>query len=102
MPAPDRIKARLAEDDRMFTYAEQTLRYYDECVQAFQLGWAGQKDEARKHFEEAKRAAELLRQDKWSVALSFNHDEPFELNAFNATYATESLDHLKKLLESPK
>jgi hypothetical protein len=98
IPSPDRIKARLAEDERTFTYAEQMLRYYDQCTQAYQLARAGRKDEAREHFEDAKRVAELLRQDTWSMGLSFIHDEPFELNGFNATHATRALDHLAKLL----
>jgi hypothetical protein len=99
MRLPERINARIAEDDRTFTYAERTLAYYDACVLAFQLGRAGQREEARRHFDEAKRLAELLRQDAWSVDLSFVHDEPFPLDAFHATYATGALDHLKKLLE---
>jgi hypothetical protein len=102
MRLPDRIRARLGEDERSFTYAERTLHYYDECVQAFQLGWAGRQEEARRHFEAAKHVAELLRQDQWSVALAFVHDEPFELNALNATYATGALDRLAELLASPK
>lgn len=100
MPVPERIKARLDEDERVFTYAELTLRYYDQCVQAFQLIWAGKKDEARKHYEEAKQVAELLRQDTWSMALAYTHNEPFELNGFNSTFAVGALDRLEKLLSS--
>ncbi len=95
---PERIKTRIAEDERTFTYAERTLAYYSECVQAFQLGRAGKLDEARRHFAQAKQLAELLRQDTWSVGLAYIHNEPFELNAFNATYATGALWHLEKLL----
>ena len=102
LPLPERIKARIAEDERMFTYGERTLAYFDACAQAFELGRAGQLDEARRHFAEAKRVAELLRQDTWSPALAFNHDEPFELNAFNSTYATGALTHLEKFLGSAK
>lgn len=97
----DRIKARLAEDERMFLYAERTLAYYDECVQAFSLARSEKLDAARAHFTEAKRIAEFLRQDTWSVDLSFIHDEPFPNNAFQATYATRALEHLAKLLDSP-
>ena len=71
-------------------------------MQAFQLGWAGRREEARRHFEVAKQVAELLRQDQWSVTLAFVHDQPFELNALNATYATGALDRLAELLASPK
>ncbi|MEN6450277.1 MAG: S-layer protein [Thermoguttaceae bacterium] len=98
MGVPGRIKMRLAEDERIFTYGERTLAYYNECAQAFSLGRAGKKDEARRHFIEAKRIADLLQKDTWSVDLSFIHDEPFPNNAFQATYATRALDHLAKLL----
>jgi hypothetical protein len=98
MPLDERIKTRIAEDERMFTYGERTLAYYAACAQAFQLGRAGKLDEARKHLAEAKRLAELLRKDTWSVDLSFIHDEPFPLDAFHSTYATGALDHLTKLL----
>lgn len=102
IPVPERIKARIAEDERMFTYGERTLAYFDACCQAFELGRAGKLDEARGHWAEAKKVAELLRQDTWSPALAFNHDEPFELNAFNSTYATGALTHLEKLLGEAK
>ena len=36
------------------------------------------------------------------MALSFIHDEPFELNGLNATYAPAALDRLAKLLDPPK
>ena len=58
MPLPERIKARLTDDERVFTYAERTLTYYDECVQAYQLAWVGKKEEARPHFDEATRLGE--------------------------------------------
>ena len=95
---PQRIKARIEEDQRQFTYAERTLAYYDECAQAFQLGRDGQLDEARRHLSEAKRVAELLRQDTWSMDLTFIHDQPYHLNGFTATNATGALAHLEKLL----
>ena len=60
---PDRIKARITEDEKMFTYGERTLAYYDACAQAFALGRSGRLNEARAAFNEAKRLAALLRQD---------------------------------------
>jgi hypothetical protein len=96
-PAPDRIRARLAEDERTFTYAERTLRYYDECVQAFQLAWSGRREEAKRHYAEARRAADLLRADKTSTSLSSSHAN--DENAFTATLAPGALDRLAKLLE---
>ncbi|MBN1396245.1 MAG: DUF4838 domain-containing protein [Pirellulales bacterium] len=95
---PERIKARLAEDEKIFTYAELTLRYYDQCIQAYHLIWDGKKDEARPHYEEAKRVAELLRKDTESMKYAYAHREPFELNGFTSTLATSALDRLEKLL----
>jgi tetratricopeptide (TPR) repeat protein len=98
MQLPERIASRISEDERMFTYGERTLAYYNACVRAFALGRAGKMDEARRHYDEAKRLADLLRDDTWSVGLSFVHDEPFPLDAFHATYADQALNHLKQLL----
>ncbi len=96
----DRIRARLAEDELVFTYAERTLRYYDQCVKAYQLAWAGQEEQARRHYEEARRVADLLRKDTWSVGLTFQRGKRTH-NAFDATHATRALDRLAELLDSP-
>jgi hypothetical protein len=96
MDLSERIKARLAEDKRMFTYGERTIHYFHECVQAFQLGRSGRRDEARHHYAKASRIAALLRQDTTSTTMSSEHaNSP---NAFVATYATGALEHLAKLL----
>ena len=92
---PQRIQARVAEDERMFTYGERTVAYYHECARAFLLGRAGKIEEARPHYVEAKRIAELLRADTTSVAFCYSPGAP---NAFEATYATRALEHLAKLL----
>ncbi|MBN1393437.1 MAG: DUF4838 domain-containing protein [Pirellulales bacterium] len=105
MDLPERIEKRLAEDERIFAYAEQTLRYYDACVRAYHAAWAGEKSEARRHYEEAKRVADLLRRDSWSVAPGITHhdiEERMEQNAFTATNAVRALTHLAKLLEKPR
>lgn len=96
MPLPDQIKKRLAEDDKTLTYAERTIAYFSECVQAFQLIRANQPDEARKHYAEARRIAELLRSDTTST--KFSSRDANSPNAFDATLATNALDHLAKLL----
>jgi len=95
MNLPERIKARIAEDERTFTYGERTVAYLHECVQAFRLGRSGKREEARPHYDEAKRLADLLRQDTESVAHCYT---PYAANAFEATYATRALEHLAKLL----
>jgi hypothetical protein len=104
LPLPERIKARIAEDERMFTYGQRTLSYYDDCVRAFELGRAGRFEEARRHFTRAKQVAQLLRQDALSPALAAAPDETVYCNAkdaFQATYATRALDHLAELLDPP-
>jgi hypothetical protein len=93
---PERVNARLAEDERAFTYAERTLRYYDQCVQAFELAWAGKKDLARPHYDEARRIAELLRRDTSSMAHCYT--ESYQLDGLNSTCAAGALDRLEKLL----
>jgi hypothetical protein len=99
MDLPERIKGRIAEDERMFTYGERTIAYFHECVQAFQLARSGRREEGREHFAEAKRLAELLRRDTASTTKSSSHaNAP---NAFEATYAKRAVEHLAKLLGPP-
>jgi len=96
---PEPVKGRIAEDERTFTYGERTIAYLHECVQAFQLGRSGRRDEGRQHFAEARRLAELLRRDTTSTTKSSSHaNAP---NAFEATRAMRALDHLAKLLGPP-
>ena len=99
MDLPPQIKGRIAEDERTFTYGERTIAYLHECVQAFQLGRSGRRDEGRRHFAEAGRLAELLRRDTTSTTKSSSHaNAP---NALEATRATRALEHLAKLLGPP-
>ncbi len=100
MELPERIEVRLAEDERMFTYGERTIDYFDQCVQAFQLGRAGRREEARGHYAEARRIAGFLRSDTVSTTMSSAHANA--ANAFEATYATGALEHLAKLLGPPE
>lgn len=94
-----RYRERIAEDERSLTYAQRTLDYYDECVQAFQLARAGQRDAARRHYLDAVRLAGLLRQDTRSAATSSSHANAAD--AFAATLATGALEHLARLLDTP-
>lgn len=96
MELPRRIKARIAEDERMFIYGERTVAYYHECVQALQLARAGRRDESLRHYTEASRIADLLRQDTTSSTMSSSHANAPD--AFVASYATGALEHLAKLL----
>ena len=96
---PETVRGRIAEDERTFTYGERTIGYLHACVQAFQSGRAGRRDEGRQHFAEARRLAELLRGDTTSTTKSSSHaNAP---NAFEASRATRALDHLAKLLGPP-
>ncbi len=96
---PERIARRVAEDERTFTYAEQTIAYYHACVQAFQHARGQRQEEARRHYAEARRLADLLRQDTTSTTLSSEHaNAP---NALAASGAAGALEHLAKLLGPP-
>jgi hypothetical protein len=86
---PQRIRERIAEDERSLTYGQRTLDYYDQCVQAFQLDRAGKIDAARRHYAEAVRLAGLLREDRASTATSSSHANAPD--AFAATLATGAL-----------
>jgi len=93
---PERVKARIAEDERLFTYGERTVLYFDACAQAFALARAGKRDEARRHYAEARRLADLLRADTTSTKLSSSHASA--ANAFVASYATGALAQLAEML----
>jgi hypothetical protein len=99
MQLPERVRARIAEDERLFTYGERTVAYYHACVQAFQLARSGRRTEARQQLAAAKRLAHLLRQDVTSTTLSSSHANAPD--AFTATRATGALKHLAKLLAEP-
>lgn len=99
MELPQRLKDRIAEDERAFTYGERTVAYFHECVQAFQEVRAGRPEAARQHYAEALRLADLLRQDKTSAKLSSSHANATDASA--ASYAAKALDCLGKLLETP-
>ena len=96
MTLPEPVKARLNEDQRSFTYAERFLDYCHECVQAYELGWAGKKDEARPHFEEAQRIADVLRHDTWPLGMC--NVREMAANTLEATRAVGALKRLAELL----
>jgi len=98
-PLPERIRLRVAEDEKAFTYAERTIGYYHACVEAFQLARTGQREAALKHFAEARRLAALLQEDTTSASLSSEHANAPD--AFAATLATGALEQLAKLLATP-
>jgi len=93
---PDRVRARVLEDAARFTYGERTILYYDACVQAYLLGRAGRKVEARHHLATARRMADLLEKDTRSASVSSSHANAS--NAFEATRAAAALHQLEKLI----
>ena len=98
MELPARIKDRIAEDERMFTYGERTVAYYAACVESFAAARSSQFDKARAAHAEAQRLANLLRADTISTSLSSSHASAPD--AFTASNATGALDQVLKLLES--
>jgi hypothetical protein len=93
---PPRIAARVAEDERLFTYGEHTLQYYDACVRSFFAIRGGKKKAAVAALAEARRVADLLREDTVSTTLSSAHGN--SANAFTATYAVGALAVLQDLI----
>jgi hypothetical protein len=95
---PDRIHARIAEDERLFTYGERTLRYYDACVTAWQAVRTENADEARRRLAEAARLADLLQEDTESTKHSSSHANA--ANAFEASRATHAIEHLRRTMDA--
>ncbi|MFW6161481.1 MAG: DUF4838 domain-containing protein [Planctomycetota bacterium] len=97
---PQRVRPRIAEDERLFTYGERTVGYYWDCAQAFRLARSGQKAQAREHYAAARRLADLLEADTESVQHSSAHAN--DRNALTASRAAGALEHLARLLDSGK
>jgi hypothetical protein len=95
---PDRVRARIAEDERLFTYGERTLTYYDACVRAWRAVRAGKADAARACIDEAERLAGLLEADTTSTTNSSSHANA--ANAFAASRATRAMEHIRRALEA--
>ena len=91
------VRACVEEDERLFTYAERTVAYYDTCVRAFQLARQGKIDRAKPFFNRAKEIAQFLRQDTLSTSKSYS---PIIPNALVASEAEKALEHLAKLLDA--
>jgi len=94
---PDRIRARLSEDERRFTYGERTVKYFDACARAFQLARDGKREDAGKALGEAKELANLLRSDKESASTASSHANATD--TFAASYATGAIAKIEALLK---
>ena len=93
---PEREKRRIAEDERLFTYGERTVLYYDACVSAFEAARSGRVEQGRRFQREANRLGDLLTRDTRSTSTASTHaNAP---NAFVASRAIGALGHLEELL----
>jgi len=93
---PETIRARLAEDERLFTYGERTILYYDACGRAHRAVRKKDFATARACLVQARRLADLLKNDTTSTKHSSSHaNAP---NAFDASRATHALGHIEKAI----
>jgi hypothetical protein len=85
-PLPWRIRARLREDDGLFTYAETTFQFYAALIRVHHAVQKGDLEAARAAFREAVPLAEKLEQDTESTRWASSHaNAP---NALQASYVT--------------
>lgn len=94
MPLPERIVARLAEDERAFSYAERTMRFYDALCRAKAGVEGGDGPGASAALVEARALADILRADISAARLGSSHSNA--PNALDASYAAPALDVLAK------
>lgn len=94
MEVPQRIKARIEEDERGFGYGESTIHLFDHVVQAVLLDRANKRDEARQAFLLARQYAQALSNDKTSTTMSSSH-----ANASDAFVASGITNAYKRLEE---
>lgn len=99
MDLPPRIAHRVAEDERLFTYGERTLRFYDALCRTYSLIRQGEQVQAKRSLEEAQALAELLEADTRSTKLSSSHANA--ANALVASYASGALPRLTDMLDTP-
>jgi len=98
-PLPQRVAARVDEDERLFTYGERTLLYYDALVRTYRAARADDTSGARAAYAEAKKLSELLAADTTSTAFSSSHASA--KNALAASNAAGALAQLSMLLGPP-
>ncbi len=92
----DDLRARIAEDERTFSYAERTVLFYDAlCRTRFALD-AGRKDDALAAVKEARVLAGLLQADSASAKFSSAHANATD--ALEASYAAPALKRFEETL----
>lgn len=96
MALPERIAARVAEDERAFTYGECTIEFYDALARAYFAIDGERLDEARAAYDEARELAAVLEADTVSTSMSSSHaNAP---NALDASRAGAALNTLRDVL----
>ena len=93
---PDRVRLRVREDERLFTYGERTLRYYDAVSRSCFALREGDRKTAKQHYAQAQELADLLKQDTTSTKFASSHANARD--AFAATYATGAMGMLTAAL----
>ena len=93
---PDRIRARVSEDERLFTYGERTLAFYDALCRTYFALHANDRPAAVLAFTKAQALAGQLQADTTSASMSSTHASA--PNALVASYAAGALTNLQRLL----
>lgn len=86
---PQRIVARIAEDERLFMYGYRTLLYYDALCRAILALRVNERDAARSACSEAEQLAALLKADTTSTSLSSSHASAPD--ALHASFAANAV-----------
>ena len=93
---PPRIAHRVAETERLFTYGERTVLFYEALAMSYMLAREDRLDDARMVFGRALSLADLLRADTVSTTLASSHANAGD--ALQASYAVGALGILNRLL----
>ena len=93
---PDRIRARVEEDERLFTYGETTLKFFDALARSYFGIRGGDMKRAHEAFEQARALANELKADAASTKHASSHANAS--NALVASYASGAIGRLAQLL----
>ncbi len=97
---PARIRSRIEEDERLFTYGERTVQFYDALCRGIFAARDGEVEKGYAAYDEACALARLLKKDTISCAYASNHANAG--NALDASYAKDAVPYLKHLLRKAK